>query len=50
MQHPEVEKFLKGIQSKGGKTTLARHGKEHFKEMRRKSGLAKEAKKAKELL
>lgn len=45
-QHPEVQKFLKSIQSKGGKTTLARHGREHFKEMRRKSGEAKQAKKS----
>lgn len=44
-QHPEVQKFLKEIQSKGGKTTLARHGKEHYKEMRRKSGESKKLKK-----
>ncbi len=45
-QHPEVQKFLKSIQSKGGKTTRDRHGSDHFKEMNRKSNEAKKAKRA----
>lgn len=35
--HPEVQKFLKSIQSKGGKITLERYGREHYQKMRQKS-------------
>ncbi len=35
--HSEVKKFLKKIQSKGGKSTLAKYGKNHFSEMGKKS-------------
>lgn len=37
MAHPEVEKFLKEIQKKGGNTTFQRYGKEHYQKMRQKS-------------
>jgi hypothetical protein len=42
--HDEVKKFLKEIQSRGGKATRDRHP-DHFKEMNRKSNEAKKAKK-----
>lgn len=42
--HDEVKKFLKEIQSKGGKSTMSRHGSDHFKNMKKKSDEAKKAK------
>ena len=43
--HPEVKKYLDGITRRGGNATKAKYGSEHYKEMRRKSGEAKAAKK-----
>ena len=42
--HDEVKKFLKEIQSKGGKSTMSRHGSYLFNNMMMLSDEAKKAK------